>query len=448
MEWPRWLCYIVVMDETHKNMISALLRRELQVATGCTEPAASALAGAQAKVVLGCMPTSVRVRASRDMVKNAMGVGLPNCEMRGICAAVALGVAGGDPQRGLGILAVVTDEQLAVATALCHDRCVVLDLAEGVPALFIEVTATAGEHTAVVTVSGEHDRISRIVKDGQVIHDIGIIPSCSGQVHDSMGKEQLCSLTLDDIIAYADDAPADIRELVLCAARTNLAIAHHSCTGEFGLSVGKIAGEEIPQHPRSLAEAFALGASLAAAASDARMAGCSMPVVINSGSGNQGITVTVPVAILAEYLGSDDQQLSRALCVSELVGLVLTARKDRLSALCGAFTAAIGTACAMVALLGGDRLVMDRAVNTMVGNLTGIVCDGAKMTCALKIYSCVEAADLATRLAFRGYAPGSESGIVGKDSLQSIGYLSRLSHEGMEQTDRTIVSIMLDKQGD
>ncbi len=242
--------------------------------------------------------------------------------------------------------------------------------------------------------------------------------------------------------------PQEAIDLVLEAKETNLAIARHALDKEYGLSVGRIAAEPIGKEPRSLAEAFSLGSAMAAAASDARMAGCPLPVIINSGSGNQGITLTVPIAVVASYLKKDDEQLGRALLLSQLIGLGLTARKDRLSALCGgAFTAAIGTACGLVYLLGGNLEEMDRAFNTMVGNLTGIICDGgAKSTCALKIYSCVEAANLACKLAFRGLSPGSESGIVGKSSMESMDFLSRISHEGMEQTDKTILSIMLGKQ--
>jgi L-cysteine desulfidase len=205
-------------------------------------------------------------------------------------------------------------------------------------------------------------------------------------------------------------------------------------------------GADLPKEPTTLREAYALGAVYASAASDARMAGCPLPVVINSGSGNQGITVSVPLLVMARYLGTDEDHLVRALCTSHLVALVLTAKKDRLSALCGAFTAAIGTACGLVYLLGGDVDAMDRAVNNMVGNLTGIICDGAKGTCALKIYSSVEAAAVSCRLALGGISPRDESGIVGKDALQSFSYLTQISHEGMEQTDRTILAIMMGKQ--
>ncbi|MCR4676552.1 MAG: L-serine ammonia-lyase, iron-sulfur-dependent, subunit alpha, partial [Sphaerochaetaceae bacterium] len=184
----------------------------------------------------------------------------------------------------------------------------------------------------------------------------------------------------------------------------------------------------------------------AAAGSDARMSGCSMPVIINSGSGNQGLTVTLPLYVLSSYLKTGEEKLLRSVCISELIGLALTARKNRLSALCGAFTAAIGTACGYVYLLGGSTVQMERAVNNMIGNLTGIICDGAKTTCALKIYSCLQAAATSTELALKDFAPGKESGILGDDGKQSIDYLSRVSTEGMENIDSTVLAIMMGKQ--
>jgi L-cysteine desulfidase len=252
--------------------------------------------------------------------------------------------------------------------------------------------------------------------------------------------------SLSDLLAWVQQAPQEALTLVLDAKNTNMAIAQHALEHSYGLSVGRIAAEPIGKKPSSLSEAFNLASAMAAAASDARMAGCPLPVIINSGSGNQGITLTVPLAVVGSYLACSEEKLARALLLSQLVGLALTAKKNRLSALCGAFTAAIGTACGLVYLLDGTLVEMDRAFNTMVGNLTGIICDGAKMTCALKIYSCVEAANLACKLAFRGMSPGNESGIVGKTSKESMDFLSRISHEGMEETDKTILSIMLGKQ--
>lgn len=419
--------------------LTELLKKEMLPAMGCTEPAASALAGAKAREILESEEISeIQVYASRDMVKNAMGVGIPNCELKGISAAVALGVAGGDTSKALSILSDVSSAQIEKA----KNYKISLELVENVVPLYVSVKIVdKNGKNAIATVSGEHDRFSHIEKNGKVLIDLPL----EEKHEDNENRDFLKSLSLDDIIRYADSV--DISELgfINDAVRINMEIAQNSNMKGFGLEVGKTTSEDVA-NPTSLAQAFELGASLAAAGSDARMSGCSMPVIINSGSGNQGITVTVPVKTVGNFLKCSEEKVVRAVCVSELVGLALTARKNRLSALCGAFTASIGTACAYIYLLDGDRHVMDRAINTMVGNLTGIICDGAKSTCALKIYSCLEAAALSVKLALKGFSPAEESGIVGRDSLESITYLSKISSEGMLETDKTIVSIMLNKK--
>ncbi|MDC7242412.1 MAG: L-serine ammonia-lyase, iron-sulfur-dependent, subunit alpha, partial [Sphaerochaetaceae bacterium] len=406
-----------------------LLNKELVIAMGCTEPAASALAGARAAELLEGDVDKIYVETSRDMVKNAMGVGIPNCKNKGIQAAVSLGVAGRSIENGLGILSDVSQDQ--------RDRAskykVELTMVEDVPPLYIKVTLKNDNHESVAIVSGNHSYFSYLKKDGKVLVDEPL-----SKVSEK-GKDSnfMADVSLDEIVDFATNLPKESSDLLIGAATTNLAISHHALTKEYGLAVGKHTYETLNDPPTSLDEALSLGATLAASASDARMAGCPFPVVINSGSGNQGITITLPIYTLAKYLNKTDDQLASALCIGELVGLGLTAKKDRLSALCGAFTAAIGTACGMVYLLDGTTSEMNRAINIMIANLTGIICDGAKNTCALKIYSCVQSADLALRLAMKGSSPSEESGIVGMDSVHSIDYLSRISHEGMEQTDKT-----------
>ena len=415
-----------------------LLKKEMVVAMGCTEPAAAALAGGKAGQLLGCRPETVRVYASRDMIKNAMGVSIPNCDMRGIQAAVCLGICGGDPDRGLSILSEVTDAQRADAAGLAQHTS--LELESDVPPVYIRVEAEGSGHTAACAVAHEHDRFVLLERDGE-----SVLP---GAQEDSGPSERSAlpesELTVPRILAFADAVAPEEVTFVLEGARTNLALAMHSMKHEYGLTVGKSVLDGRAGAPRDFSEAILQGAGLAAAASDARMSGCAREVVINSGSGNQGITCSVPVLKLAEFLGCSEARLTRALCVSQLVALSLTARKGRLSALCGAFTAAIGTGCGMAYLMGGGLAELDRVVRIMVANLAGIVCDGAKQTCALKIFSCVEAAGLSCRLAFQGQAPGGESGIVGDDCARTIDHLSRLSREGMTETDHTILSIMLD----
>lgn len=424
-----------------KKKFVDLLNKELVVAMGCTEPAASALAGAKAAELLVGDVETVAVETSRDMVKNAMGVGIPNCSMKGIQAAVALGVAGKDIHNGLGILSEVSEEQRERAKIIK----VSLEMKEDVPSLYIKVVCSNKDHESIAIISGSHSHFSYLMQDGKVLLDepLGNICSPSGSVLDS---NFMAKVSVKDILEFSKNLPKKTANLLIDAANTNLTIARHALTKDFGLAVGKTTYESLNDPPQSLDECFSLGATLAASASDARMAGCSLPVVINSGSGNQGITITVPIITMAKYLNKSDKELATALSISELIGISLSARKDRLSALCGAFTASIGTACGLVYLLGGECEEMNRAVNVMIGNLTGIICDGAKMTCALKIYSTVESAALACKLAMKGFSPGIESGIVGIDCIQSFDFLSRISHEGMEQTDKTILSIMLEKQ--
>lgn len=419
--------------------IDRLLKNEITEALGCTEPACAALAGAKVRDLLGRPVEKAVVHVSRDMMKNAMGVSIPNSRLSGIKAAVSLGLATGGSRNGLSVLSLVGEEERRAAQGLDLD----VELAENVPALYIAVRAFGGGSEAYASIENEHDRFSRLEKDGvEISTGVSFITECPS----SLDHAFLNDLTFSDIIDYAEKPDDGIRSLLLDACRTNMEISRAGIEEEWGLRVGATmyAGME---KVGSVEDAMRKGACYAAAGSDARMSGSCRPVMINSGSGNQGITVTVPVAILAGYLGADEDRLVSALAISELVGLVLTNRKARLSALCGAFTASIGTAAAWVYLLGGGEQEMDAATNNMVGNLTGIICDGAKRTCALKIYSSLIAASVSVLLAMKGISAREESGIVGASGLESILHLSRLSHEGMEETDRTILSIMMEKGG-
>lgn len=422
------------------DRIVALLKKEMVTAMGCTEPAASALAGSKAAELLGCQPQRVTVYASRDMIKNAMAVGIPNCEERGILTAVCLGVFSQNAAKNLSILSEITEEQREQAAALA--RASALELKDGVPPVYVRVDAEGEGHKASCTVSYEHDRFTEMSCDGAAL----LYQNQERAEDGAKDEELLHSLTLQQVLDFVKTV--DKREVTFVreAAQTNYALACHSLAHGYGLRVGNTALAGLPKEPASLQEAYTFAAAYSAAGSDARMSGCPMPVVINSGSGNQGITCTVPVLMLGKYLHSSEDSLLEALCVSELVGLLITARKDRLSALCGAFTAAMGAGCGMVHLLGGGIQEMNLVIRTMVGNLSGIVCDGAKTSCALKIYSSVEAATLAVRMAFNGEAPGRESGIIGADAMESIENLMNISHNGMVNTDKVILSIMLNKQ--
>ena len=418
-----------------------LLKKEMVIAMGCTEPAAAALAGSKTRELLGCLPESVVAYASRDMVKNTMAVGIPNCDDRGLLTAVCLGVCSENGIQDLSILSDVNDKQrMEAADLIGRSR---LELMDGVPPVYVRVEAFAGGHSASCTISLEHDHFSEMIVDGQVL--------LQEEIHEETTNvdelaEYAGTLTLDGILAFAAEVKMEDAQFVLDAAKTNMSLAQYSLAHDYGLRIASTVLSDIPEVPTTMSEAMTRACAYAAAGSDARMSGCPRAVVINSGSGNQGITCTVPLLIMSQYLDSSEEKLLQALCISELVGLMITAKKSRLSALCGAFTAAMGTGCGMVHLMDGNIDQMNLVVRTMVANLSGIVCDGAKTSCALKIYSSLQAACLSVRLAFNGEAPGSESGIIGEDAMDSIDNLMYMCRDGMVVTDRTILSIMMNKQ--
>ncbi|MGH0051798.1 MAG: L-serine ammonia-lyase, iron-sulfur-dependent, subunit alpha, partial [Sphaerochaetaceae bacterium] len=279
-----------------------VLKRELRPAMGCTEPAASALAGAKAAELLGMVPRSLEIVTSRDMVKNAMGVGIPNCSLKGIQAAVALGASGGDCEKGLSILSSLTKEQIEKASAIP----VSLTIESGVPALYIKVIAKANKAVSIAVISGEHDRFSFLQQNDTILRELAV-DACGTELK-AEDEQFLDSTSLADILQWVEQAPQEAIALVLDAKDTNLVIARHAMDHSYGLSVGSIAAESIGNEPNNLSEAFSLGSAMAAAASDARMAGCPLPVIINSGSGNQGITLTVPLAVVADYLKVPDEK--------------------------------------------------------------------------------------------------------------------------------------------
>ena len=416
-----------------------VLKKEMVPAMGCTEPAAAALCSAKTCELLdGLTNVRLSVKASKDMIKNTMGVGIPSSDKKGLNIAAALGYAVGNTSGGLSILSSVTPAQTEAALSLD----VKTDLIRGVPALYISVRADSSDgHYAVATISSRHDRFCHLEKNGNVLLSLPLTEEKTSDDTASLVR----NLSFEQVIEFADTVDFSDLDFVLNAVSTNMAIASQSIKDGFGLEVGKNMYADIPEPPVTLTDALSKGAAFAAAGSDARMSGCSMPVIINSGSGNQGITVTVPVKILADHLGCSDEKMARAICVSELVGLILASHKNRLSALCGVFTASIGTACAWSYLLDGGPVMMKSVLNTMVGNLSGIICDGAKGTCALKIYSSLECASMSVRLALKKKSPGRESGIVGSSIAETIDNLARLCNEGMEETDNTVVSIMIAK---
>ena len=399
----------------------SLFQEELITAMGCTEPAAVALAGAAARESLGALPDTVLIRASRDIIKNTMNVGIPNTPLKGITAAAALGIAIGNPAGGLNILSSLEEEQESAAARLPRSGRIKLELVKDAPPVFIEILLGKGGKNITARIVDKHDRIEIFDTDKEIT---------AGQVKPA---DKTGLLTPEKIFAFVNAVKLEKIEFLIDAAEVNLNLAEHSVMVGYGIKVGKTM---LSPDEKDL---FHLGASLAAAASDARMAGCSKPVIINSGSGNQGITVSVPVLILARGLGKNRDETARALCLSQLTALMLTERKDRLSALCGVFTAAIGTGAGFVRILGGN----DQAVIYCIRNM---ICDGAKGSCALKIYTCVKAAELSARLAMAGNSIPDSEGILAGRLEDTLNIVEKISRQGMIPLDETIMEVMIEKE--
>ncbi len=412
----------------------AILKEELVPALGCTEPIAIAYAAAKAREVLGDLPESVEMCCSGNIIKNVKGVAVPNAGgLKGIDVAAILGVVGGNAEKELEVLEGVTEAQIQrtkelLAAGFC--RCT---LQEGVENLYIVAKVFSREHSAEVTIINRHTLITKIVKDGEIIYEHKISESASEK-----GDKSL--LNVRDILNFADMVElADVEEVIREQIEKNTAISQEGVIHPYGAQIGRTLLDVFGNDVRTRARAKA------AAGSDARMGGCSMPVVINSGSGNQGMTVSLPVIEYAREYEATKDQLYRALVVANLISIHQKKYIGSLSAYCGAVSAACGAGAAITYLRGGTYEEVGLTIINTIGNVGGIVCDGAKSSCAAKIASAVDAAILAHYMAMKhvSFQPGE--GIVQEDledTIKSMGYIGRV---GMKLTDTEILNIMIDR---
>ena len=416
----------------YKNYL-AILRQELVPALGCTEPISIAFACAKAREVLGCFPKRMEIYCSGNIIKNVKSVTVPNSGgLRGIEAAGILGAMAAAPERELEVLEALKPEHLSQARKLLQGSFCQCFLKEGVDNLYLEARLFHGGQSAEVTIFNRHTMITRIVKNGAVIYEY--TPSTQGEAQDAPNKEVL---NVRDILEFANTLNLeDVRALFRRQVEMNCAIAEEGLAHSYGAQIGStilhVYGNNVISRARALS----------AAGSDARMSGCSLPVVINSGSGNQGITVTLPVVEFAKELGASEDTLFRALAVSNLISIYQKKYIGNLSAYCGAVSAACGAGAGITYLYGGDYDAIGRTIVNTIVNVGGILCDGAKPSCAAKIASSVEAAIMAHYLGHekRVFLPGE--GLVGEDleeTIKSIGYIGRV---GMKNTDSEILKIM------
>ena len=421
------------MDKKQYDNYVKILRSELIPAMGCTEPIAIAYAAAKARQVLGVMPERMVARCSGNIIKNVKGVNVPNAGgQKGVQVAAILGALAGDPELELQVISQVPDEAVEEVRRLNKARICTCELEEGVENLFIRIEAYAGSESAVVEIKTKHNHISRMEKNGEILLVAEDIVTA-----DSGDKSQL---NLKDIVEFAETCDlADVDDLISKQIEYNTAISNEGLTNGWGTEVGRILMESGSGSVSTRASARA------AAGSDARMNGCAMPVVINAGSGNQGITCTMPVVTYAEELGVSTEKLHRAMVLTNLIALHQKRYIGNLSAYCGAVSAGTAAACGIAYLHGENYDIIGRTIINALGNTGGIVCDGAKASCAAKIATAVESGILGYEMSKRGKVFAFGEGIVEGDYEQTIRNFGRLAKEGMKETDIEILNIMIGK---
>lgn len=422
------------MDKRIYENYVRILENELVPALGCTEPIALAYAAAKAVKTLESFPDHLTVLCSGNIIKNVKGVKVPNSGgMKGVEAAAVLGAVGGDPDQALEVLETVGPEDLEKTKRLLAEGFCDCALKEGVANLYIEARAVKGSGEAVVVIEGEHTNIVRIEKDGELLYE-----KEPEAVQDEADKPDKALLNLEDIITFAEEADLDdVRKVLERQVRYNTRIAEEGLKNPWGAQVGRVIAEEFGDDVKWRAVAKA------AAGSDARMSGCSLPVIINSGSGNQGMTCSLPVIEYGRELGKSEDEILRALCVSNLVALNQKKYIGALSAYCGAVCAAAGAGAGITYLCGGTMEQIENTVVNTIADAGGIVCDGAKPSCAAKIATSLQAAVLSHKMAMRGLTFSRGEGLVmdcPEDTIKAVGYVGRA---GMKQTDVEILNLMI-----
>ena len=415
----------------------SILHNEVRPALGCTEPIAVAYAAAKARQVLGRDPDRVEVSVSGNVLKNGMGVGIPGSKDVGIETAAALGVFGGDADAVLEVLAGITPEQAQQARAFVAQKGVAVSVAQTSQRLYIRVGCYAGEESGEVMIAGTHTNIVSVVRNGKTQYEA---PAASQQ--EESGAE---GMTMSDIYAFITTVPARELEFLQLGIDMNEAMAREGLTHEYGLCVGKSIWES-SQHEEGAPDMDSSAMSWAAAGADARMAGCSLPVMTTAGSGNHGLTATLPVTTVGRCLGAEREQVLRAVALSDLVTVHVKEKIGKLSALCGCGIGAyIGACCGILYLRGAGLDVMAAAIRNMVADISGIICDGGKAGCALKIATAVSSACRCARLAEKHHSADGMNGIVSDDIEQTLNNLGRLVKQGMGVTDAVVLNIMVSK---
>lgn len=428
------------MEKKERERIISLIKSEVVPAVGCTEPIAVALCVAKAAQILGCTPEKIELQLSANILKNAMGVGIPGTGMTGLPIAIALGALAGKSEYSLEVLKDITPEDVERGKIFLSKNNISINLKKHITEkLYIEVYVAAGDSTAKAIISGGHTNFVLLEKDNQTLLD----------KHVNAGEEesQECDdhwLNLHKVYEFATTAPLEEIEFIREARELNEKASQEALKGCYGHELGKtlsrplgkgIMGDSIFSHI----------ISATASACDARMAGAMIPVMSNSGSGNQGICATLPVVVFAEENHNTEEELIRALIFSHLTAIYIKQSLGKLSALCGCVVASTGSSCGITYLMGGTFEQITAAVKNMIANLTGMICDGAKPSCALKLASGVSTCILSAMLAMQKKCVTSVEGIIDNDVDKSIHNLTKIGKYAMTETDHCVLEIMTNK---
>ena len=425
-----------------RKAIIDLMNREIIPAIGCTEPIAVALCVAKATEALGTRPERIEARLSANVLKNAMGVGIPGTGMTGLPIAMALGALVGKSEYELEVLKDADQEAVKEGCKLIDEKRISVSLKEDISEkLYIEIEVSAEGNRAVAIISGGHTRFVHVSYNDEVRLSLATEATSEG---DAPAEPKDPELTLRKVWDFAMTAPLDELRFILEAKRLNMNAAYESLKGDYGHSIGRLF--------RSESERNIMGDTLhcqivgmTTAACDARMAGAMIPVMSNSGSGNQGLTSTVPVVVYAEQTNASEEQMIRSLILSHLTVIYIKQSLGRLSALCGCVVAATGSSCGITYLMGGGYEEVTKAVKNMIANLTGMICDGAKPSCAMKCASGVSTAVVSALMAMHNRCVKSVEGIIDDDVDKSIRNLTDIGRDAMTHTDAMILKIMTSK---
>ena len=422
------------MNSRYEQML-ALIREQIRPAVGCTEPGAAAYAAAVAAQTLGETPERLTVSVSRNILKNAMGVGIPGTDRVGLPIAVALGALCGDAKAGLAALHGISGEDLQRAQAFADNHQVQICLSDTEEKLYIDVLAEGNGHSARTVIAGAHTRIALIERDGVRL-------SGGEAAEESSLGGAAAALSLREIDAFVREVPEERLLFLQECIDMNMTIAQEGLEHTYGLGIGQSISETLGQNGTE--ENYAM--ALTCAAADARMGGCTLPVMSSCGSGNQGLTATLPVIAVARRRGLSREQTLRALAYSLLVTIHIKQHLGKLSALCACSVgASIGTSCALTYLSGGTVEQIGHCVDNVVADVSGVICDGAKAGCSLKIATGVSSAFRGSMLAMKNRSASAADGIVGRDPEASVDNLANLCNTGMQDTDRVILDMLVCK---